>query len=167
VGGVAVPAAASQSLAWLDAERPNLVAAVVLAASSGRDQVAVDLPLSLSEYLSWRRRFDDWIAVLQISRDAAHRQGSQADEAMALGNLGLALEKVRRFEEAITAHQEDLAICREAGDRHREGMALNNLGAALVGMRRFEEAVTACQDAAAIFRDAGDRHREGVALNNL
>ena len=30
------------ALAWLDAERPNLVAAVVLAASSGRDQVAVD-----------------------------------------------------------------------------------------------------------------------------
>ena len=35
------------ALAWLDAERPNLVAAVVLAASTGRDQVAVDLPLRL------------------------------------------------------------------------------------------------------------------------
>jgi hypothetical protein len=75
------------ALAWLDAERPNLVAAAVLAASTGRDQVALNLPLALSEYLSWRRRFDDWIAVLQISRDAANRLGSRAGEATALTSM--------------------------------------------------------------------------------
>ena len=131
------------ALAWLDAERPNLVAVVVSAAGTGRDQVAVGLPLALSEYLFWRRRFDDWIAVLQISRDAAHRQGSRVHEGAALNNLGVALREVRRFEEAITAHQEDLAIFREAGDRYRESRALTNLGLALVGVGRFEEAVTA------------------------
>ena len=51
------------ALAWLDAERPSLVAAVTMAASTGRDQVAMELPLYLSEYLAWRRRFDDWLAV--------------------------------------------------------------------------------------------------------
>ena len=155
------------ALAWLDAERPNLVAAVALAASTGRDQVAVDLPLRLSEYLFWRRRFDDWIAVLQISRDAAHRQGSRVNEAAALNNLGVALREVRRFEEAVTACQDAAAIYRETGDRHGEGMALTNLGAALVEVRRFEEAITARQDAAAIYRETGDRHGEGMALNNL
>ena len=63
------------ALAWLDAERPNLVAAVALAASTGRDQVAVGLPFDLGEYLSWRRRFDDWLAILTISRDAARPPG--------------------------------------------------------------------------------------------
>ena len=168
--GAQVPAGFAgrdDALAWLDAERPNLVAAVALAAGTGRDQVAMDLPLRLSEYLFWRRRFDDWIAVLQISRDAAHRQGSRVSEAVALNNLGVALREVRRFEEAITACQDAAAIYRETGDRHSEGMALNNLGVALREVRRFEEAITAHQDAAAIYRETGDRHGEGMALNNL
>ena len=155
------------ALAWFDAERPNLVAAVVLAGGAGRDQVAVALPLDLSEYLSWRRRFDDWIAVLQISRDAAHRQGSRVGEGMALNNLGAALAGVRRFEEAVTAHQDAAAIYREAGDRHREGMALNNLGLALRQVRRFEEAITAYREDLAICRETGDRHGEGITLSNL
>jgi hypothetical protein len=59
------------ALVWLDAERASLIAAVTLAASIGYDEVALRLPLCLQEYLAWRRRFDDWLAVLEISRDAA------------------------------------------------------------------------------------------------
>ena len=125
------------------------------------------LPLALSEYLCWRRRFDDWLTVLTISRDTARRLGDRHNEAAALNNLGVALREVRRFEEAITAHQDAAAIFRETGDRHGEGTALNNLGIALREVRRFEEAITAHQDAAAIFRETGDRHGEGMALNNL
>ena len=44
------------ALAWLDAERPNLIAAAVMAASCGRDQVALFLPRSLSQYLILRQR---------------------------------------------------------------------------------------------------------------
>ena len=44
---------------------------------TGRDQVALRLPLLLAEYLSWRRRFDDWIAVTTISLDAARRLGDR------------------------------------------------------------------------------------------
>jgi tetratricopeptide (TPR) repeat protein len=155
------------ALAWLDAERPCLVAAVVLAASTGRDQVAAELSLNLGEYLSWRRRFDDWLTIMTICRDAAQRLGNRGREVAALNNLGLALREMRRFEEAITAHQEAAAIYREIGNRHREGNGLNNLGLALQTVRRFEEAITAHQEAAAIYRETGDRHGEGMVLNNL
>ena len=168
--GTPVPAdftGRDSALAWLDAERPSLVAAVTMAASTGRDQIAMRLPLSLGEYLAWRRRFDDWLSTTMISRDAARRLGDRGNEAGALNNLGLALREVRRFEEAITAHQDAAAIFRETGDRHGEGMALNNLGIALREVRRFEEAITAHQDAAAICRETGDRHGEGMALGNL
>ena len=53
------------------------------------------LPLQLGEYLSWRRRFDDWLAVASISRDAARRLGDRTNEAVALINLGAALVEVR------------------------------------------------------------------------
>jgi tetratricopeptide (TPR) repeat protein len=168
--GAAVPAqfaGREAALAWLDAERPALIAAVALAAATGRDQVAMGLPLCLAEYLGWRRRFDDWLAVTPIAVAAARRLGDRANEAIALTILGNALGEVRRFDEAIAAHQDAAAIFRQAGSRHREGMALNNLGLALQEARRFDEAISACQDAAAIFRQAGDRHGEGRALGNL
>ena len=158
----------NEALAWLDMERPNLIAAVAMAAATGRDEIAVSLPTVLSQYLSWRRRFDDLLAVLTISRDSAHRQGKRANEVVALNNLGAALQQVGRFEEAISALQDAAAIYRDTGDRHGEGMALTNLGAALqevVG--RFEEAINALQDAAAIYRETNDRHGEGIALDNL
>jgi tetratricopeptide (TPR) repeat protein len=155
------------ALAWLDAQRPNLIAAVAIAAATGRDREAMNLPLVLSMYLSWRRRFDDWLTVLTISRESARRLGDRHSEGMALNNLGLALREIRRFDEAITAHQDAAAISRETSDRHGEGRALNNLGNALREARRFDEAITALQDAAAIFRETGDRHGEGMALDNL
>jgi len=168
--GMSVPtefADREDALAWLDADRLNLIAAVTLAASTGREQIAIQLSLNLSEYLSWRRRVNDWLAITTISLDAARRLGDRSTEAAMLNNLGVAVAEVRRFEEAITAHQDAAAIFRETGDRHGEGLALTNLGAALTEVRRFEEAITAHQDAAAIFRETGDRHGEGLALGNL
>jgi len=156
-----------QALAWLDAERPSLIAAVTMAASTGLDEVAMRLPLMLGEYLDWRRRFDDKIAILGISRKVARRLGNQQLEAAALTGAGLALYQVRRPEEAIAALQDAVAISRKIKDRHAEGTALNNLGLALHEAGQFEEAITAWQDAAAIFREAGDRHGEGMALGNL
>jgi tetratricopeptide (TPR) repeat protein len=155
------------ALAWLDAERPSLVAGVMMAADSGRDQVARRLPLLLAPYFDWRRRFDDWLATTAISLKAARDLGDRHGEGTALNNLGLALVKVRRFEEAITACQDAAAIYRETGDRHGEGTALNNLGLALAGVRRFEEAITAHQEDLAICRETGDRQGEGTALGQL
>ena len=116
-----------EALAWLDAERPNLVAGVALAAATSRNKVAMSLPLQLSQYLHWRRRFDDWLTVLAISRDSAHRQGDRANEAIALDHLGVVLGEVRRFGEAISAHQDAAAIYRETEDSRGESIALENL----------------------------------------
>ena len=67
--GMAVPddfTGRDAALAWLDAERPSLVAAVSMAAATGRDQVALYLPTRWSRYFVWRRRFDDWLATTTI-----------------------------------------------------------------------------------------------------
>jgi len=155
------------ALGWLDAQRPNLIAAVTMAAATGRTQEAMLLPLKLSAYLDWRRRFDDWLAVLAVSRDSARQLNHKGNEAAALNNLGIALREVRRFEEAIGAHREAAAIHRETGDRPGQGAALHNLGTVLQEVRRFEEAIGALREAAAIYRETGDRQGEGMALNNL
>ncbi len=157
----------ASALSWLDAERSCLVAAVTAASEQHRDRIAMLLPLCLTVYFDWRRRFDDQIATCTLGLAAAKKLGSHANEAAALNNLGLALRQVRRYNEAITAHQNAAAIYRETGDRHGDGMALNNLGVALTEVRRYNEAITAHQNAAAIYRETGDRHGDGSALNNL
>jgi len=155
------------ALAWLDAERASLVAAVRMAADTGRHPVALHLSIALAEYLDWRRRFDDWLVVTTISLGTAQRLGDRVGEGAVLNNLGLALQRVRRFDEAISACQNAIAIHRETGNRHGEGTALNNLGLALRQVRRFEEAATAHQEDLAICHESGDRRGESLALSNL
>ena len=157
----------ADALAWLDAERPTLVAAVTLAATSGRARTAVSLASCLAIFLDWRRHFDDMITTGQAAVDSAHHAGDAAGEAGALDNLGLALREVRRFDEAITAHRQALALFTELGDRHGQAMALDNLGLALREVRRFDEAITAHQQGLALFTELGDRHGQAMALDNL
>lgn len=76
-----------------------------MAADTGRDQVAMHLPLRLGEYLSWRRQFEDRLITATISLNTARRLVDRDSEAVALNNLGLALGGLRRYEEAITAFQ--------------------------------------------------------------
>ena len=155
------------ALTWLDAHRPNLIAAVAMAADTGRHQEAMLLPLYLGEYLHWRRRSDDWLAVLAVSRDSARHLNYKANEATALTSQGVALRLVRRFEEAIAAHQDAVSIYQETGDRQGEATALNNLGAALQELRRFEGAISLHEGAVSVFREIGDRQGEATALNSL
>ena len=156
----------ADALAWLDAERPTLVAAVTLAAAD-RARTAVLLAVYLTPFLDWRRHFDDMITTGQAAVDSARHVGDRQGEAWALNDLGLALWQVRRFDEAVTAHQQCLVICRELGNRYGEAEALGNLGLALQEVRRFDEAVTAHQQGLVICRELGNRHDEAAVLNNL
>jgi tetratricopeptide (TPR) repeat protein len=157
----------SQALEWFDANRANLIAAVHLAADSGRLETALRLPSALTAYFEWRQLFPEWIQTHTVAVGAARTLKHRAGEGTMLNNLGSALREVRRFGEAIDAHQQAADIYRESGDRHSEAMALNNLGLALRKVGRFEEATEAGQQAVAIFREAGDLYLERIALDNL
>jgi tetratricopeptide (TPR) repeat protein len=157
----------ADALAWFDAEQSNLIAAVSMAVETGRDQVAMWLPISLAAYLDLRRRLDDKLSIVAVSRDTAQRLGDRKGEAAALNTLGNTLAQLRRFDEAITMLRDAVAIFRETGDRQGEGMALGNIGNILAQLRRFDEAITMLRDAVAIFQEASDRNREGMALINI
>ncbi|WP_373314703.1 AAA family ATPase, partial [Streptomyces longispororuber] len=102
----------ADALAWLDAERSNL-----LAAATAHPAFATHAANTLTEYLHWRRYFTDALALAQHALTAARHSSDRHGEGMALNSLGLALQEVRRFDEAIDAHTQDLAICRELDDR--------------------------------------------------
>ncbi|MFE1883942.1 tetratricopeptide repeat protein [Streptomyces diastatochromogenes] len=156
-----------QALAWLDGERAALVAAVGWAREERFADTAVRLTECLGEYLYWRRYFDDWIAVTEVAREAAHRIGDRLGEANACTNLGNALEEAGRVEEAIDAHTHARDLYQAAGDRHSEAIAWNNLGSSLRKVGQLEEAIDAHTRARDLYQAAGDRHSEAIAWNNL
>lgn len=155
------------ALAWLDANRLNLLGIVTMAAGTGRDLVAMDLPFHLIEYLLWRRRFDDLVTALTTSRDIAQRLGNQTNEISALNSLGVALRETGRLHEAVSAHQAAIAYYRKVGDTHSLGEALGNLGVALRTAGRFDEAIRVLEEADEIFREVGDKRDLSKTLINL
>ncbi len=155
------------AVAWLDAERANLTAAVHMAAETGRNQTAMRLPLLLAEYLAKQRRFDDLLATTAIGVEAARQAGDRRGEGDTLNNRGGALLAVGRFGDAVPALEAAIAIYQETKDRDGEGDALNNLGIGLRGILQLRNAIAAHEAAIAIYQETKDRHSEGNALNNL
>ncbi len=157
------------ALDWFHAERSNLVATVKMADRTGPNQVAFDLPLALGHYFYRRRRFDDWLATLAISRMAADRSPdrNKNKKGESLTQLGWALGEQRQFEEAINACQDAVKIFEKTGNQRGKAGALTNLGHALRGLDRFDEAINAYQAAEKIYERTGDRRGSGIVLTNL
>ncbi|QIJ60647.1 tetratricopeptide repeat protein [Streptomyces sp. JB150] len=149
------------ALDWLDAERPNLLAAA--AADTGACTVLASV---LTRFLDHRRHFEDAITLNTTAVRIHQEAGDRHREGLTLTNLGLALSEVRRFDEAVAAHRQALDIMNDCGDRQGKGQALTNLGLVLSQVRRFDEAIAAHTGAAGIFRDTGDRRGEAIALTN-
>ncbi|GHE09822.1 hypothetical protein GCM10010339_63430 [Streptomyces alanosinicus] len=157
----------AQALAWLDGERAGLVTAVAWAQERRFAGAAVRLAWSLREYLSWRRYFDDWIAVMEATREATHRAADRLGEATASDSLGIALRQTGRAEEAIDAHTCARDLLQAAGDRYYEAMTWTNLGNALRKAGRAQEAIEAHGTSLAIFQELEAWYSEGMTLYNL
>ncbi|MFJ1758537.1 tetratricopeptide repeat protein, partial [Kitasatospora sp. NPDC088134] len=155
------------ALAWLDAERANLLATVHQAHTLGHRETTMELAALLGTYLHSRRYLQDALDTATLAHDAAMSFGSRRHEGVAWNNLGNALQELRRFDQALDAHQHALDIHHELGNRHSEGIAWNNLATALQELRRFDQALDAYQHALDIHHELGNRHSEGIAWNNL
>jgi tetratricopeptide (TPR) repeat protein len=155
------------ALAWLDAERASVVAAVSLALASGRDSVVLRLPAYLTTYLYWHRHLDDLLNTMSATYEVAGRLGEVDYEAMALASLSPVLREVGRLEDAADAARSAVTLYTLTDDPANRALALNNLGMALRDRQEFEEAITVYQDAIGVFRQAGDRLSEATARMNL
>ncbi|MFJ3500029.1 tetratricopeptide repeat protein [Streptomyces sp. NPDC090135] len=155
------------ALAWLDAERDNLIATATVAPELGHAATAPRLVLSIAPYLDDRRYFDDWVTLAQAALSICRDRGDRDNEGGLLNSLGNALWKVRRFEEAIDTYVECLAIWREVEDRAGEAQTLNNLGIVLNEVRQFDKAVETHTQSLTIWRSLDDRHGEAEALDSL
>jgi DNA-binding SARP family transcriptional activator/tetratricopeptide (TPR) repeat protein len=119
---------AGQALAWLDAERPNLVAAVTHAAHHGPRPAAWQLADAVRGYFYLRMHAVDWIAIATATDAAATAEGDAQAQASTQFSLAMLPWRQGRHDEAIRHYEAALALCRSVSWREGETAALGSLG---------------------------------------
>jgi tetratricopeptide (TPR) repeat protein len=154
---------------WLESERTGLLAAARWTDTTDIRQTrgAVSLALSLDSYLAHRRAYDDWLTLTLNTCNVVARIDEPAAEAMAHGQLGLALHGLRRFEEAVDAHRHTRRLHERRGERDGEAKVCNNLGLSLRALRRHGEAIDAYTDSLRIYQELGELHSAAVVRSNI
>lgn len=156
-----------QALAWCDAEREGLVAAVHLAVEQELHTMAWQLADALWVYLDLRQAGDDWIAVCQAGLRAARRTGDHDAQALMLKGMGNAYLLARRHDDALLWYERALALYRRNGNRAGQANVLNNMGLIHEDLRHIDESIRHHEQSLAIVRELGDKAAMASKLGNL
>jgi DNA-binding SARP family transcriptional activator len=151
----------ADALAWLDAERHNLVA---LVRHPEQADYRCHLADGLRGYFHLGRHSADWIAVAEAALAAAVRTGDRYAQEAARHSLGTAHRSIGDQQEALHQYARALWLARRCGWREAEATTLGNLGILSHGQGRLQAAAARLSQAVAIDRETG--RRAGVA-NNL
>jgi tetratricopeptide (TPR) repeat protein len=160
-------AGAGDAIAWLDAERANLVAAGARAAHDDWPAHAGRLAATLSAYLYDYGHHTDAVTLHTQALQASRRAGDQAGEARTLTNLAWVNFRQGRYRQAGEHARRALDICRSAGDRYGQARALNVLGNLCSRQHDFAHAHEHFRRALGLYRELGERAGETHALGNL
>jgi DNA-binding SARP family transcriptional activator/tetratricopeptide (TPR) repeat protein len=154
--------------AWLDAERPVLVAVAAGMATGGWPEDAIRLSTILFRYYrDIGGHYDDALAVHTHALHAAERSGDRAAQADALRNRGMVDYRLGRYQQAADQIRQALEICRDLGDRSGQARAHSNLGVVLWGWARYQPSAEHFRQALVLHRELGDQFGQANALDSL
>ncbi|MFD7404232.1 tetratricopeptide repeat protein [Streptomyces sp. NPDC059866] len=158
----------AEAIAWLDAERANLMAVGQHAADTDGLTRTSRLAATLHRYLLGHAHHVDALALHGLALQASRRHGDTAAEARTLLDLGeVHFWWYGHFEQAAENYRHALKLARETGDQGAESRALHNLGITLTRRREYDQAQDNYRQSLALFRELGDRAGEANSLTNL
>ncbi|MFC0626513.1 ATP-binding protein [Kribbella deserti] len=157
------PADRDEALAWLEAERVNLVACGLRAADQGLPGHAVDLSSILYRYLDDAGHYADG----EVLHTRAAQVAPRASRGKALSSLGVVYWRLGKFGEAREVYAEALAIATADGDHRERIRALINLGLVLERVGSYGEALANYYQAIEIATSIGSRVATAHALHNV
>ncbi|GAA3437964.1 AfsR/SARP family transcriptional regulator [Kutzneria kofuensis] len=157
----------AEALAWLDAERLNLIAAFGYAARHHLSEQAVRLADALRGYFLAHQYNVDWFATASTAVTVARRAGDRRGEAAMLFNLGTAQWNMDRQEEAIDSFLAAADIFRELGADDGAAAALNNAGNSHLELGQFDEAAGYFDEALELAERSGLRDVEVIGQANI
>ncbi|MEV6823524.1 BTAD domain-containing putative transcriptional regulator [Amycolatopsis sp. NPDC051102] len=154
---------ARAAVAWLDAERENLIAAGRHAAAHDQADVVVHLSTTLFRYLDFGGHYRDGLTLHTAARDATVSR--RTDHAHALCSRGYALIRLGRYDEALSDLRH--ALEHSPVDPLVEYAANTNLGIIHGDRGDQRTALEHFTRALAASRLMDGRTTHGIALNNL
>lgn len=163
-----------EALAWMRAERFNLVAAVNRACQQdsvdGNAQRAWRLCRALASFFEIQSDWENWeqthgntLAALDALADKADSSG----RAHVLRGLGRLRRALRHWQEAIDAYREAIALFRERDKNEFVGMTLLSLGDVYRYTRSWDAAVNCLEASHSILARSGYRRGRAIALRSL
>ena len=165
--GLPALAGADQALAWVRAERLNLLACLDHVTHTGQHARVVALTAAMAALLRQDGPWADALARHATAVEAARHIGDRLGQASALLNLGIVRWLTADYPGAAGALAEALGISRDLGDRLGQASALLDMGAVRWLTGDYPGAAEALAQALGIFRDLSDRRGEADALNRL
>jgi tetratricopeptide (TPR) repeat protein len=167
--GAAPEQAASyaQALAWFVAEHRVLVAAVSLAAGSGFDSHAWQLPWAMAAFLQPRGHWQEWADTQRTALAAATRLDDLAAQALSGGLLANACTNLGDLDQARACYASSLMLYQRIGDRGGEAHIEHNLAVLAAGQGHFADALGHAEQALRLFQAIGDKASEADALNGV
>jgi DNA-binding SARP family transcriptional activator/tetratricopeptide (TPR) repeat protein len=156
-----------QALAWFEAEHQVLLAAVTLAAASGFDVHAWQLPWAMTSFLQPRGHWQEWAATLRIALDAATRLGDTSAQALSGRLLAMACTNLGDHDQARGHFASSLTLYQRLGNRLGEARIQQSLGMLAYRQGRYADALGHAEQALRLCQAIGDKTSEAVALNNV
>jgi tetratricopeptide (TPR) repeat protein/transcriptional regulator with XRE-family HTH domain len=161
------PGVYSQALAWFEAEHQVLLAAVTLAAGSGFDAHAWQLPWAMSPFLQARGHWQEWAATLRTALAAATRLGDTAAQALSGRLLGSACVNLGDHDQARGHYASSLTLYQRLGNPLGEAKIQHNLGVLAERQGRYADALGHAEQALRLYQAIGDKPGEADALNDV
>lgn len=128
------------ALAWLSAQRDNLLATIRAADAAGLDSSVWQLTHALWPLLRAYHDYPLWEETHALALNAARRCQHVIAELEIRGTWAVGIRSAGRLDEAIEAFDEALRLARSCGDGRGESQALHELGATHLEAQRPEEA---------------------------
>ncbi len=156
-----------QALAWLRAERVNLLACLDQAIRTGAPARVVALTSAMSGLLRQDGPWSSAITRHETAVSAAQQLGDRPGEADVLIKLGALFHLTGDAAGATEALRRAQRIYRDLGDQLGQANALTNLGAVWRRLDDYPGALAAHVTALGMYRDLGDLLGQANALNEL
>jgi DNA-binding SARP family transcriptional activator len=153
--------------AWLDAESPNMLAALGHAASHGPRQMAWLLADTLRGYFNLHCLKVDWLGAARTALAAAEAENDLWAQAAGQLSIGTLYWIEDNYPKAIERYQRALALAVEAGWPEAQGAIHGNVGAVYQLAGQPERAAQHLAEALAINRQTGWLAGQAATLKNL
>ena len=155
------------AMGWLEAERANLVEAVVHASTHGPAAAAWQLADAMRGYFLVRPCGADWLTVGQAGLDAATRAADPRAESAMHNSLGRAYRRLGNLPAAVDHLGQALVTSQAAEWLTGEAVAHCVLGGIFHDQGRLDDAITHHQAALDVERRIGDPNAEAAHLGNI